>query len=312
MKKLLISLAFAILAAQPALADVESAVQVDDTFQKTKEWLSEQHLVLTGDSSGARDDAAAFRQDALLFCGEAVGNPNHLSPAQREMMAKRAAVIVAQRSLAEYLSGFSLVSDGHIKDTMAESESIRSAVSSLVRGTQVVFQEYNPQKDMAIAIIKVGLHGPDGFASRLYKKLAPGRDVPGTVAVPEADLPVDKEPAAASTSTYDGLIVDAVGLDFKPALFNRVFSEKGEVLYDPSKIGQKVLVEHGCGEYTNSVEKAKAVLLSRGVKNPLVVRASGVEGSSDLKVSDSDAVNLFTANQQGGFLSDAKVAFVLK
>ena len=58
--------------------------------------------------------------------------------------------------------------------------------------------------------------------------------------------------------SYDGLIIDATGQNFRPALINRIFAAKGDVLYDPAKVSQKVLVEQGCGEYTNSVNKAKS------------------------------------------------------
>jgi len=77
-------------------------------------------------------------------------------------------------------------------------------------------------------------------------------------------------------------------------------------------VSQKVLVEQGCGEYTNSVDKAKAALGSRGIKNPLVVKASGTASAADLQVSDEDAVTIFSANQKGNFFAGAKVAFVLK
>ena len=73
-----------------------------------------------------------------------------------------------------------------------------------------------------------------------------------------------------------------------------------------------MLVEQGCGEYTNSVEKAKAALDTRGIKNPLVVKATGTVSSADLQVSDDDAVTIFSANQTDNFLAEAKVAFVLK
>ncbi|WP_054695470.1 hypothetical protein [Geotalea toluenoxydans] len=53
-------------------------------------------------------------------------------------MAKRAAVVTAQRSLAEYLQGFAIVGDTLVKDGMAEYDVIRSAVSSFVKGSQVV------------------------------------------------------------------------------------------------------------------------------------------------------------------------------
>jgi hypothetical protein len=77
-------------------------------------------------------------------------------------------------------------------------------------------------------------------------------------------------------------------------------------------VSQKILIERGCGEYTNSVAKAKEALESRGVKNALVVKASGISNSTDLLVSDDDAILIFSADQKTRFLSDARVAFVLK
>ncbi|MDP3049417.1 MAG: hypothetical protein Q8N12_08340, partial [Thermodesulfovibrionales bacterium] len=145
-------------------------VQVDASFTAANEWLSKNHLSLTGSPAG-RDDAAAFSQEMMLFYGEAYGNPAHTNIAQRGGMAKRAAVVVAQRSLAEYINGFAIVGDTLVVDGMAKYDVIRSAVAGFIKGVQVVFQDYSPEKDTAIAIIKVGMHGPDGFASSLYKKM---------------------------------------------------------------------------------------------------------------------------------------------
>jgi hypothetical protein len=111
---------------------------------------------------------------------------------------------------------------------------------------------------------------------------------------------------------YDGMIIDATGQTFRPALINRIFTLKGEALYDPSKVDQKILVEEGCGEYTNTIEKAKDALRHRGVKNPMVVKAAGVSGPTDLQVSDDDALKIFSANQKTDFLAGARIAFVLK
>ena len=107
----------------------------------------------------------------ILFYGEAYGNPAHTNIAQRGGMAKRAAVVVAQRSLAEYINGFAIVGDTLVKDGVAQYDVIRSAVAGFIKGMQVVFQDYSPEKDTAIAIIKVGMHGPDGFATSVYKKM---------------------------------------------------------------------------------------------------------------------------------------------
>lgn len=284
-------------------------VKIDAAFTKTQKWLDDKNFTMTGGPSGLRDDLSAFSQEALLFYGEAVGNPEHRTPAQREQMAKRAAVVVAQRSLMEYLEGFAMVGVSLIKDGMAQDDIIVSAVAGFVKGSQVVFQEYNKDTDTSIAVIKLGLHGPKGFASSIYEKMA------GDPKLKEAlktDKPTFTATAVKLDVVYDGLIIDATEQNFRPALINRIFAAKGDILYDPAKISQKVLVEQGCGEYTNSIDKAKAALATRNVKNPLIIKAAGAANPADLQVSDDDAVTIYSANQKGSFMAAAKVAFVLK
>jgi hypothetical protein len=296
-----------------AYAEDDMSIQLDDTFVKAKTWLSQQNLTLTGSPSG-RDDNAAFSQESILFYGEAVASANpNLSQAQREMGAKRAAVVTAQRAVAEYLNGFALVGDTLVKDGVLESDLIRSAVTGTVKGVQIVVQEYSKDKDTAVAIVKVGMHGPKGFASSMYEKMFKDPELKSSLTeVDGKPAPKFKAKVERLPESYDGLIVDATEQNFRPALINRIFSAKNELLYDPSKVSQKVLVEQGCGEYTNSVEKAKAALEARGIKNPLVVKASGTVSAADLQVTDEDAVTIFSANQKGNFLAGAKVAFVLK
>ena len=159
-----------------------------------------------------------------------------------------------------------------------------------------------------MVLVKVGMTGPASFGELMYRKLLgnpqAAKDV--TSSAPQVTLnPVPVEP-------YDGMIIDATGQNFRPALINRIFTLKGEVLYDPSRVEEKILVEKGCGEYTNSVDKARDALQRRGVKNPMVVKAAGVAGPTDLQVSEEDAVKIFSVNQKTDFLSGAKVAFVLK
>ena len=309
---LLFGMTHGALADEPANQPAAGAVQLDDTFKKANNWLNQQKLSLTGGPTG-RDDAAAFSQEAILFYGEGIAGPQHTHPAQKEMMAKRAAVVTAQRALAEYLNGFAIVGDTMVKDGMAQYDIIRSSVAGFVKGAQVVVQDYSPEKDMAVAIIKLGLHGPKGFASMMYEKMFKDPGMKKTLSeVDGKPAPAFKAKAEPLPEKFDGLIIDATAQDFRPALINRIFTAKGELLYDPSKVSQKVLVEQGCGEYTNNVDKAKAALEKRGVTSPLIVSASGAINPSDLQVTDDDAVKIFSANQKGNFLTGAKVAFVLK
>lgn len=287
------------------LADQYTTVSpIDAAFQKANQWLHENNAVVT------RQPEQAFLQDSIVVYGEGVAPANVTHPGQREAMAKRAAEVVAQRSLAEFLHGFAVVSDTRVENMALQYETIRSAVSGIVKGAQTVVLEYNKEKDLAVAVIKLGMRGPKSFGASMYESILADPQVKDTVV---EDKPQFTPPAAVPVETnYDGLIIDATEQTFRPALINRIFTTKGEVLYDPSKVSQKVLVEQGCGEYTNSVDKAKAALMSRGTNSPLLVKAIATVSPSDLQVSDDDAVKIFSADQKGGFLAGAKVAFVLK
>jgi hypothetical protein len=278
--------------------------EVDERFQKARKYLEVNNAVITSTPE------QAYTQEYILMSGE--GLPRRgATGAQRRQTAFTAAKVVAQRRLVELLEGVAVVSETTVKDSELASDVIKTAVSGFIKGTQVVVQDWNERERSALVIIKVGMNGPKGFASALYEKILSEPKIKSELDKPAYAPPLDLTPPAVPAA-YDGLVIDATDFNFRPALINRIFNAKGEVLYDPAKISQKVLVEQGCGEYTNSVDKARAALGKRGVKNPLVVKAAGTVSPSDLQVADDSALQIFTANQGSGFMADARVAFVLK
>jgi len=106
------------------------------------------------------------------------------------------------------------------------------------------------------------------------------------------------------------LIIDAADRHFRPALFNRIFTEAKALLYDPSKLAKEIFLKRGSGVYANTLEDAKKLLAGDGVKNPLIVKAIGTTTTTDVTVSDDDAARIFAADRLGRFLSVAKVAYV--
>ncbi|WP_203473497.1 hypothetical protein [Dissulfurispira thermophila] len=277
--------------------------QVDQRFQAANEWLNQNNLSIT------TSPEQAFMNDYILVMAEGLPSPMAKSSAQKRLTAERAATALAYRQLAEILEGVAVVGDTLVKDAELQYDVVRTAVAGFVKGAQVIYKDYNKQEEVAIVMVKIGMTGPQSFAKVMYEKMLGDPEIKKTIVEPK---PVYRHKPVPLDERYDGLIIDATEQSFRPALINRIFTVKGEVLYDPSKISQKVLVEQGCGEYTNSVDKAKAALETRGVKNPLIVKASGTVSPSDLQVTDDDAVRIFSANQKTNFLAGAKVAFVLK
>ncbi|MEW6214893.1 MAG: hypothetical protein AB1478_06775 [Nitrospirota bacterium] len=281
-----------------------STSAIDERFQKANEWLNQQKLSLT------QSPADAFINGYILVSAEGLPKPDAVGPGQKRLTAERAAEVLAYRKLAEFLDGVAVVGDSLVKDAALQYDIVRTAVAGFVKGAQVVHKEYNKEDETALVLMKVGMTGPGSFAEALYSKiLKPDIKKEMVEPIPQ---PQYKHKPVPLEEKFDGLIIDATEQNFRPALINRIFTPKGEVLYDPSKISQKVLVEQGCGEYTNSSDKAKAALEQRGAKNPLMVKATATVSPSDLQVSDDDAVKIFSANQKTGFLANAKVAFVLR
>jgi hypothetical protein len=277
--------------------------QISATFQTANQWLQQNNLSIT------TSPEQAFINDYILVAAEGLPSPNARTPGQKRLTAQRTATALAYRQLAEILEGVAVVGDTLVKDAELQYDVVRTAVAGFVKGAQIVHQEWNPQEEVALVIVKVGMSGPQGFGGLMYEKIMGDPNIKKNVLKPEREFKAKPVPLEEN---YDGLIIDATEVNFRPALINRIFTPKGDILYDPSKVSQKVLVEQGCGEYTNSIEKAKAALEKRGVKNPLVVKASGTVSPSDLQVSDEDAVRIYSANQKSNFFASAKVAFVLR
>ncbi len=291
---------------QPSLQTQPStSSQVGETFKSVNEWLNQQKLAVTQTPSNA------FVNGYILVVAEGLPKPDAVSAGQKRLTAERAAEVLAFRKLAEFLDGVAVVGDSLVKDAALQYDLVRTAVSGFVKGAQVIHKEYNKEDETALVVMKVGMTGPGSFAEAVYSKILKP-EVKKELIEPQQPAPQYKHKPVPLEEKFDGLIVDASEQNFRPALINRIFTQKGDVLYDPSKISQKVLVEQGCGEYTNSVDKAKAALEQRGVGSPLIVKASGTVSPSDLQISDDDAVKVFSANQKANFLSGAKVAFVLK
>lgn len=284
------------------------------SFDQGSAWLEKRNLDLTDSPQ------EALAEGYILVVGQGLPMAGG-SPARQRLTAIRAAEVTAYRRLAEIINGVYVSGQTTVRDCTLESETVKTAVSGLIKGARKVHEEWNPVDGAAVVFMQVGVRGPDSVAEVMYNayiSAAPGRALLQAVSyTPPAMAPAAASvaPAAkpvAPVEPFDGLIIDARELGFQPALINRIFSSKGEALYDPSKVSQKILVEQGAGEYTNTIEKARAALEARGAKAPMVVKATGLKTMADLNVSDDDVLRIFAADQKSNFLASAKVAFVLK
>ncbi len=245
----------------------------------------------------------AFINGNFIVKGEGAAPADRpLSPAQKRIMAIRAAQVIAYRNLSEFIQGVNVYGETLVKDAVVTSDIIKTKVEAMVKGAQIISEHYDPMSELGIVYLKVDMFGSTGMAGQLLPAILP--------TIPSA--PMYAPPLVPPTEPFDSLIIDVTNFAFKPALINRIVNEKGEAVYEPSKIAQEVLIKRGCGDYTNDLGKAKAILSERNLKNPLIVKAKGVVRSTDAEVSGDDAAVIFAANQKTSFLQAANVVFLLK
>jgi len=256
-----------------------------------------------------RDLTEVFTERAMVVKGQGVAPSDRpLSRGQKEIMALRAAKVVALRELAEVLSGVRVSGETCVQDAAARSDQVRATVDGLIKGAEVVQESYDENKEIATVYVRLGLDGPSGLTQALLPAIIQQKVI--DVASAKPFVPAVQAPAAAAESA-DALIIDATGKNFRPALINRVVANDGNVLFEPSKIPPEILAKKGCGDYTSDLGKAKAIAASHGAKHPMVVKAASVVRSTDAQVSADDAAVIFRANQQTNFLEGAQVVFVL-
>lgn len=126
----------------------------------------------------------------------------------------------------------------------------------------------------------------------------------------KASVPSEQEEARAE-QTFTGLIVDARGLNARPALYPRILAEGGKTVYDIATPNPNAAIDEGLVEYQRALEEAQK--LSRVGTNPIIVKAKQIGGKygADIVLSEEDARKILDANRQGRFLSKAKVVVVI-
>lgn len=299
-KILLISLALT------GLVNTAHADVVDlKNYKIANDYIKKENITIT------RAATQVFAQNSIIVVGEGVPKKG-TNGAQRRLTALRAAEVAAQRSLAEILNGVSLIAGTTVGDAATKSKEISSSVATFIKGFSPVVKDWNDREETALVILKTGMNGKDSFGAMIYDKILNEPNLQDEVEKPVYAPPAEMPPPPPAPQDFDGLIIDATTYNFRPALINRIFSHDGQVIYDPARISQKTLVEQGCGDYTNSIDKARAALGKRGVKYPLVVKASGTTSPADLQVSADTANQIYAASKANGFMNDAKVAFVLR
>lgn len=236
-----------------------------------------------------------------------------IGKANARPLAMRAAKVDAYRNLLEITKGVQIDSATTVKDFMVESDVINSKVEGLVKGAQLVKTEYMSDGTVEITL-RMPLYG--GVLAQTIMPLAiakppvPPEPAPAP-AVPAPVVAAPATPAPAGPAAYTGMVVDARGIQARPAMSPRVFDEDGTEVYGSANVDREYAVQQGMSGYARDLNAAQSN--QRVTANPITVKAirSSGAGRSDLIISNADARQIRTAADSMTFMKKCRVMVVL-
>ncbi len=294
------------------------AVALRLVFPATQGFVSEWHeLVETVDTHGRIN----WSQGIITAMGITPPEKYYGKP-QARPMALRAAQLDAYRNLLEVIKGVRIDSTTVVKNYMVESDVVHSQVSGMVKEAQVVKKEYLSDGTTVKVTLAMSLRG--GFAQLILpkdiKQVPEIKTIPSAPLTPaeeekvgEASVPQSSEPktTTAAPTLYTGLVVDARGLDFRPAMSPKIFDENGQEVYGSGYVSREFAVQQGMAGYAKDLTAAQAN--PRVTNEPFTVKGLRTEGPgrSNVVISNADAAKIRSASENLSFLKKCRVMIVL-
>ena len=253
-------------------------------------------LLIQTNTLAYAQSGADWAEGDITAIGIGVPPVNARSKGQGRAMAKRAAIVDAQRLLVEILQGVNVDAETTVENAMAD-DVVKTRVRGILRGARQVGKPVEMDDGTMEVTLAVNLRGTlsdvllpkDGFAA------APPEEA-STPAVPDG---------------HTGLIIDARGLGLAPAMAPKVMDETEKLVYGAKLVSREAAVTHGIAVYEKDLDVAKKN--DRIGDNPLVIKGTKAEGrnKSNIVVSDADGARTRKAAEGMSFLSECKVVVVV-
>lgn len=231
-----------------------------------------------------------------------------------KILARRAAIVDAQRNLLERINGVQIDSETFMGDFTISSDVVRSQVSGLIKGAVITDEGENLDGSYCVEL-SVPMYGRNGSIASVA--------IPALTAnmqqqpFDSADLNnfTEQEVQYFNSSAYTGVIVNAKEMNLERTFAPVIYDTDGRVIYGIQNLDKDLAITYGMVEYSESLEES-AGGNSRAGNNPLVINAVDVKGGKNsvnkvnVVVSVEDGNKILLANERSGMLVNCAVVFV--
>ena len=213
-------------------------------------------------------------------------------------IALRAAQKNALNNLLEITKCVQVDSATSIKDFTVESDVVDTQVNGLVKSAIVADYQYMSDGTAEVKL-RIPLYG------NLTKII-----MPLAMAIPQAE-PIPSASEVPEHVVCTGIVVDARGIQARPAMLPRIFDEDGKQVYGSANGDIEYAIKEGMSGYSRDLTTAQSN--QRVGANAITVKAlrSSGPGKSDIIISNADAQKVRSSAVSASFLKQRKVMIVL-
>ena len=274
----------------------------------------------------AAEGTVDWRKGVIRVTGIGAGKPECMNnqPGIYRAQAKRAAMMDAQRNLAESVKGVQVTSESTMEDMMLQSDVVRTRVDSIIQGMQEVSSKYNEDGTYEV-VLEMPLFGAKNSLAEAaftsFKKKAkvafPSPTNKMIINQPTVNNTVNNTNDNTANNTvnntvnnYTGLIVDCgeVG-ELNPVMSPVIKNSDGQPIYGHENLDYDKIIVKGMASYADEV--SDEISRDRAGDNPMIIKAVSLSDiNANPVVSVDDADKILTANQHDKFLDNCAVVFV--
>ena len=264
-------------------------------------------LAMLATTAFAAEGTVDWSKGVIRATGIGVGKATSKNkPGVYRAQAKRAAMMDAQRNLAEIVKGVRVTADSTMRDLELESDLVRTRVDAIISGMVEVSSQYYEDGTYEV-VLEMPLFGAKDSLSQAA--FIPFKDEPKVSFMQPTDITIINQPTIINAN-YTGLIIDCRGLGgVNPVMSPVIKNDIGQAIYGHKNLDYDKIILNGMASYAEDV--SDSISRSRAGNNPLVIKAVRL---SDLNanpvVSAADADKILAANQHDQFLDNCAVVFI--
>lgn len=231
--------------------------------------------------------------------------PTGIPIGRAKVMARRAAIVDAQRNLVETVQGTAVDSETTVNNFILTDDVVKTKVSGLIKGATVIEEELL-EDNMYRVVMSVPMYGVGSVAEIAYDAVI-GNNTPQNIPMADSAFVENYVPAE---NMYTGLVIDASGSELEKTFCPAIYDTNGRVIYGVNNVDKDYAISNGIVEYSSDINSLNTRAGSKPILIKIVSLKPRVVNKCDVIISVEDADRLLAENQRSHFLDKYAVVFV--